>query len=112
MLSSQGRATDVADWGQSSVSWMWQPLPSAEIASKGYVSNVMGVTLEQLNSIPGTTVYFFGDSAGQGRFLDAIGAMRTRTAEDIDLGTVRFRMDQLYYAYTVSALDVWKYTIS
>lgn len=115
MICTQSRAMDMANWGTTNVTWLWQPLPSnfgAQIASNGYLSNFMGVVFEQMPSMADTVVYFFSNPAPMGRYLDLIGDMRRLTEQDIDNRTVRFAMDQLYYATTASALDVWQVTIT
>lgn len=115
MISTRSRAMDTADWGSANVTWFWSPLPSnfgSQIATQGYISQFMGLTFEQMESMSDTKVYFFSDPAPMGRYLDLIGDIRRLTAEDIDNRTVRFNMDQLYYQTTASAADVWEVTLT
>jgi hypothetical protein len=114
MVATPGRMMDTANWGTSNVTWLWSPLPQnfgSQIAVNGYISNFMGISFEQLASMPGTKIYFFGNNAEMGRYLDAVGPMTRLSDMDIDNKTVRFNMDQLYYYYTVSCADVWEVTI-
>lgn len=115
MICTPGRAMDTANWGTSNVSWLWSPLPQSfgnQVATNGYISNFMGVNFEQLASMSGTKVYLFGNNSEMGRYLDAVGPMGRESAVDIDNRTVRFNMDQMYYYYAISGLDIWEVTIS
>lgn len=115
MLSTKGRAMDTADWGNANVTWAWAPLPSnygAQVAAQGFISNFNGVTLEQHPSMASTAVYFFGNNAEHGRFLETVGPMTRMSDQNIETETVRFKMSQHYQVTCIDASDVWKITIS
>lgn len=115
VVMTGARSMDMADWGTANVTWLWGPLPSnygSQIATQGFVSQFMGVTLEQMSGMADNKVYFYSNPGSMGRYLDLVGDMRRLTAEDIDNRTVRFAMDQLYYQTTASAADVWEVTIT
>lgn len=115
MISTKGRAMDTASWGTANLSWMWAPLGgpyAAQVAAQGYISNFMGVTLEQHPSMASTAVYFFGNNAEHGRFLEAVGPMTRMSDQNIETESVRFKMGQQWQVTCIDASDVWKVTIS
>lgn len=115
VLLTTARAMDTADWGTANVTWLWAPLPAnygSQVATQGFISQFMGVSMEQMDSLSDAKVYFFSNPGTMGRYLDLVGDMRRLTDQDIDNRTVRFAMDQMYYQTTASAADVWEITIT
>lgn len=115
MISTKGRAMDTATWGTQNLTWMWAPLGGQyanQVASQGYISNFMGVQLEQHPSMASTAVYFFGNNAEHGRVLETVGPMTRLSDQNIETKTVRFNFDQQYQVTCIDASDVWKVTIS
>lgn len=115
MISTKGRAMDTATWGTQNLTWMWAPLGGQyanQVASQGFISNFMGVQLEQHPSMASTAVYFFGNNAEHGRMLETVGPMTRLSDQDIETKTVRFNFDQQYQVTCIDASDVWKVTIS
>lgn len=115
MISTKGRAMDTAFWGTGNLSWLWAPLGgqfAQQVAAQGYITNFMGVTLEQHPSMASTAVYFFGNNAEHGRFLELVGPMTRLSDQNIETESVRFKMSQQYQVTCIDASDVWKITIS
>jgi len=115
MISTKGRAMDTATWGTQNLTWMWAPLGGQyanQVASQGFISNFMGVQLEQHPSMASTAVYFFGNNAEHGRMLETVGPMTRLSDQNIETKTVRFNFDQQYQVTCIDASDVWKVTIS
>ena len=115
MMSTKGRAMDTATWGTANLTWMWAPLGgqyASQVAAQGYISNFMGVTLEQHASMASTAVYFFGNNAEHGRMLETVGAPTRLSDQNIETKSVRFNWDQQYQVTCIDASDVWKITIS
>jgi len=115
MISTKGRAMDTATWGTQNLTWMWAPLGGQyanQVASQGFITNFMGVQLEQHPSMASTAVYFFGNNAEHGRMLETVGPMTRLSDQNIETKTVRFNFDQQYQVTCIDASDVWKVTIS
>jgi len=115
MISTKGRAMDTATWGTANLTWMWAPLGgqyASQVATQGYISNFMGVQLEQHGSMASTAVYFFGNNAEHGRELKMVGPMSRLSDQNIETKSVRFNFDQMYEITCIDASDVWKVTIS
>src|SRR5574343_644959 len=115
MISTKGRAMDTATWGTANLTWMWAPLGgqyASQVATQGYISNFMGVQLEQHGSMASTAVYFFGNNAEHGRELKMVGPMSRLSDQNIETKSVRFNFDQMYEITCIDASDVWKITIS
>lgn len=115
MICTKSRAMDTADWGTANVTWLWGQAPSGyanQIVKTGFISDFMGITMEQFNSMANTTIYFYGNPADYGRELLLVGPEDREMDYDIDNKTTRFNMEQLYWQTTASCADVTKVTIS